>query len=100
MFVNVKCKHEFYSNFTSLTKVQSIANWRLSPGLRYAIILMMSSLPVVMSVHLPSNPWEPIISKPVPAYTFQEIAADFCSGASQDFLILEDYSSLWLDVTT
>ena len=40
--------------------------------------------------HLPSNPREPITIKPRPGRPFQELAADFCSYASQDFLILVD----------
>lgn len=36
------------------------------------------------------NPPEPIIIKPRPDRPFQEIAADFCFYAAQDFLILVD----------
>ena len=48
--------------------------------------------------HLPSNPREPITIKPRPGRPFQELAADFCSYASQDFLILVDCYSDWTDV--
>ena len=48
--------------------------------------------------HLPSNPREPITIKPRPGRPFQELAADFCSYASQDFLILVDCHSDWPDV--
>ena len=45
--------------------------------------------------HLPSNPREPITIKPRPGRPFPELAADFCSYASQDFLILVDCYSDW-----
>ena len=48
--------------------------------------------------HLPSNPQEPITIKPRPGRPFEELAADFCSYASQDFLILVDRYSDWPDV--
>ena len=47
---------------------------------------------------LPSNNKEPIISKPKPERPFQEVAADFCSYAAQDYLILVDYYSDWPDI--
>ena len=48
--------------------------------------------------HLPSNPREPNTIKPRPGRPFPELAADFCSYASQDFLILVDCYSNWPDV--
>ena len=47
---------------------------------------------------LPSQPREPIISKTRPNRPFQEIAADFCSYAANDFLILVDCYSDWPDI--
>ncbi len=44
---------------------------------------------------LPSNTKQPIISKPKPTRPFQEVAADFCSYAGQDHLILVDCYSDW-----
>ena len=38
--------------------------------------------------HLPSHPKEPLISKPRPAWPFQEIAADFCYHAGRITLFL------------
>ncbi len=48
--------------------------------------------------HLPSHPKEPITIKPRPSRPFQELAADFCSYAAQDFLILVDCYSDWPDI--
>ena len=45
--------------------------------------------------HLPSNTKEPIISKPKPTRPFQAVAADFCSHAGKDYLILVDCYSEW-----
>ena len=47
---------------------------------------------------LPSNPREPIVSKPTPKRPFQEVAGDFCSYAGQDYLILVDCYSDWPDI--
>ena len=47
---------------------------------------------------LPSNNKEPLIPKPKPERPFQEIAADLCSYAAQDYLILVDCYSDWLDI--
>ena len=50
---------------------------------------------------LPSQPRESIISKTRPNRPFQEIAADFCSYAANDFVILVDCyptSSTWATI--
>ena len=47
---------------------------------------------------LPSNNKEPIISKPKPERPFQEVAADICSYAAQDYLILVDCYCDWPDI--
>ena len=48
--------------------------------------------------HLPSNPKEPIISKPRPMRPFQEIAADFCTYGGKQFLIIVDCYTDWPDI--
>ena len=48
--------------------------------------------------HLPSQPKEPIITKPRPSRPFQEIAVDFCSYAGQNFLIIVDGHTDWPDI--
>ena len=47
---------------------------------------------------LPSKPREPITSKPTPSRLFQEMAADFCSYAARDYLIMVDCYSDWPDI--
>ena len=47
---------------------------------------------------LPSNTKEPNISKPKPNRPFQEIAGDFCSYATQDYLVLVDCYSDWPNI--
>ena len=47
---------------------------------------------------LPSNSKEPIISNPKPEQPFQEMTADLCSYAAQDYLILLDGYSDWPDL--
>ena len=47
---------------------------------------------------LPSNPQEPMITKPSPARPFQELAGDFCSYAGQQYLILVDCYSDWPEI--
>ena len=44
---------------------------------------------------LPSNTKEPLTSKPTPDRPFQEIAADFCHYAGQNYLILVDCLTDW-----
>ena len=44
---------------------------------------------------LPSNVKEPLIQKPRPDRPFQEIAIDFCSYASRDYLIIVDCCTDW-----
>ncbi len=48
--------------------------------------------------HLPANHSEPIVTKPQPDRTFQEIAADFCAYGGQEFLIFVDCYSDWPDI--
>ena len=48
--------------------------------------------------HLPSNPKEPIVSKPKPLRPFQEVAADFAAYGGKQFLIIVDCYSDWPDV--
>ena len=45
--------------------------------------------------HLPSNHKEPLIHKNTPSRPFQEVAADFCSHAGQNYLILVDCYTDW-----
>jgi len=45
--------------------------------------------------HLPSNHKEPLIHKNTPNRPFQELAADFCSHAGQNYLILVDCYTDW-----
>ena len=45
--------------------------------------------------HLPSHPKEPMISKPLLAYPFQEIAADFCYHAGRCYLAFIDCFTDW-----
>ena len=47
---------------------------------------------------LPSQQQEPITFKPTPQRPFQEIAADFCSHAGQQFLITVDCFSDWPEI--
>ena len=47
---------------------------------------------------LPFNTKEPNISKPKPNHPFQEIVGDFCSYATQDYLVLVDCYSDWPDI--
>ena len=47
---------------------------------------------------LPSNTKEPNISKPKPNRPFQEIAGDFCSYATQDYLVLVDCYCDWPNI--
>ena len=48
--------------------------------------------------HLPSNYKEPITLKSRPDRPFQELAADFCSYAGHDFLIIVDCYTDWPDI--
>ena len=48
---------------------------------------------------LPANPPEPLVIKPLPSRPFQEVAGDFCSFASHQYLILVDCYSDWPDIT-
>jgi hypothetical protein len=48
---------------------------------------------------LPSQQTEPIVLKPKPQRPFQEIAADFCSHAGQQYLITVDCYSDWPEIT-
>ena len=52
------------------------------PGLDNDIDSMVSQC-TQCQTHLPSHPKEPLISKPRPAWPFQEIAADFCYHAGR-----------------
>ena len=47
---------------------------------------------------LPSNPKEPILHKPRPTRPFQEVAADFCYYAGQQYLIVVDSYTDWPDI--
>ena len=47
---------------------------------------------------LPANPPEPLVIKPLPSRPFQEVAGDFCSFASHQYLILVDCYSNWPDI--
>ena len=47
---------------------------------------------------LPSHPREPLIQKAKPTRPFQAIAADFCTYAAHDYLILVDCYSDWPDI--
>ena len=47
---------------------------------------------------LPSNTKEPLLSKPVPARPFQQIAVDFASHGGRQFLIIVDCKTGWPDV--
>ena len=48
---------------------------------------------------LPSQQKEPFTLKPMPQRPFQEIAADFCSHAGQQYLITVDCFSDWPEIT-
>ena len=48
--------------------------------------------------HLPSNPKEPIVSKPKPLRPFQEVAVDFCTYGGKQFLIIVDCYTDWPDI--
>ena len=48
--------------------------------------------------HLPSNPKEPIVSKPRPTRPFQEVAIDFCTYGGKQFLIIVDCCTDWPDI--
>ena len=48
--------------------------------------------------HLPSNPREPIVSKPRPLCPFQEVAVDFCTYGGKQFLIIVDCYTDWPDI--
>ena len=47
---------------------------------------------------LPSHPKEPIIVKPQPTHPFQEIDADFCNYAGNEYLIVVDCLSDWPEI--
>ena len=47
---------------------------------------------------LPSHQKEPTAFKTTPNRPFQEIAADFCSHAGQQYLIMVDYFSDWPEI--
>ena len=47
---------------------------------------------------LPSNPREPLTQKAKPTRPFQAIAADICTYAAHDYLILVDCYSDWPDI--
>ena len=47
---------------------------------------------------LPSNTKEPLLSNPVPARPFQQIATDFASYGGRQFLIVVDCKTGWPDV--
>ena len=48
--------------------------------------------------HLPSNPKEPLIQKPRPQHPFREIAVDYCTYGGQQFLIIMDCFTDWLEI--
>ena len=48
--------------------------------------------------HLPSNPKEPIVSKPKPLRPFQEVAVDFCTYGGKQFLNIVDCYTDWPDI--
>ena len=48
--------------------------------------------------HLPSNPQEPLITKPPPDRPFQQIAVDFAAYGGRQFLIIVDSKTDWPDV--
>ena len=48
--------------------------------------------------HLPSNPKEPIVSKPKPLCPFQEVAVDFCTYGGKQFLIIVNCYTDWPDI--
>ena len=48
--------------------------------------------------HLPSNIKEPLISKQIPDRPFQQIAVDFGSHGSRQFLIIVDCRTNWPDI--
>lgn len=47
---------------------------------------------------LPSQGKEPLISKPLPQRSFQQIAADIRSYAGQQYLIIVDCNTDWPDI--
>jgi len=48
--------------------------------------------------HLPSNPKEPIVSKPRPPCPFQKVAVDFYAYGGKQFLIIVDCFTDWPDI--
>ena len=59
------------------------------PNMSHDIDNVISSCKICQD-RLPSHPKEPIITKPQPNFPFQEIAADFCTFAGNEYLIVVD----------
>ena len=48
--------------------------------------------------HAPTNPKEPMLTKPWPSRPFEELAADFCYHVGQCYLIIVDCYTDWLNI--
>ena len=79
-----------------MVRMKHIEEWFTTYWLRLA-----NDIDIVVSqctqcqTHLPSHPKEPLISKPRPAWPFQEIAADFCYHAGRNYLVFVDCFTNW-----
>lgn len=87
--------HESHqSSVRTKMRARLLAYW---PGMENDIDNIILSCKMCQE-QLPSNPWEPIISKPRPTRPFQEIAMDFCSYAAREFLVIIDCFTDWPDI--
>ena len=67
------------------------------PNMSHDIDNVISSCQMCQD-RLPSHPKEPIATKPQPNRPFQEIAADFCTYAGNEYLIVVDCLSDWPEI--
>jgi transposase InsO family protein len=87
--------HEAHAGIVrSQDRARLIVYW---PGIDTDIKLFVENC-MFCQDHLPSQPPEPIMSKPRPQRPFQEIAVDFASHAGRQFLITVDCFSDWPDI--
>ena len=75
-------------------RAQLIVFW---PNISHDIDNVVSSCKMCQD-RLPSHPKEPLVMKPQPSRPFQEVAADFCTYAGNEYLIVVDCLSDWPEI--
>ena len=49
-------------------------------------------------VYKPSQPKEPLMTTPLPSRPFEKVAVDLCLHSGQNYLVMVDYYSRWIEV--